>query len=473
MGAPQRYGFGAVQALAPGFGVGKWSRIATFGHKEQLQPDGSMREWEFTPSEFAAACANYARMFSQRRMGSDYEHQTARAALNGQPAPNLCFWNAMAVIEGDQVSALQEQQPGPAPDPAALRAMLAEMFPAADPDPSGLWMRCGEVTELGRLLIPNYGQLSPLFNDQQKDEAGQVIGFAVSNVSFVNVAHQDGTFFNFSISDGALHPSGPEQEKVNMDEKQMLAKLGVDGADKDAMVAAFNSYMAETDDGKDVRGAMAAAFKAKMAAFAEPFEGKETPEEEKKEEEAKKKAEAEMAAAQLSASKSALATLSQQHQQTADELAQLRAWKNEQEKQAKEQRLTTFAAKICSPTSKGGTGQWDPSKQKELQDMLRALPESNWAGALSGVPLGAFGGAVPSGRLFQGGNPAGQRRPGAAFNPPYASGQKTIGFSGAQQAFALLEQQGVKAPTYHQLADAMRQVAATEEGRAAFREETR
>ena len=239
MTATRQHIFGAGQPLPPDFGVGKWSRIATFGRKAQQQLDGKMREWEFTPDLFKQAVVNYLRMFSQRRLGSDYEHQARFAPINGRPAPNLCYWDGMAVIQGDQVLAVEEQQSGPRPDPALLRALLAERFPNADPDPSGLWTRCGEVTDLGRLLIPSYEQLSPMFSEAQLDETGEEIGFAVSNISFVNVAHQDGTFFNFSAIDGKLHPSGPER-RTGMTDQELLGKLGLaDGCTKDEMAAKF------------------------------------------------------------------------------------------------------------------------------------------------------------------------------------------------------------------------------------------
>jgi hypothetical protein len=142
--------FGMPQAVLPGFGVGKWSRIATFGTKRQRQPDDTIHVFEFSKKTFAQALVNFRRMFAQRRMGSDWEHQALHAPLNGRPAPNLCFWDAFGVIEGDRVTGVQEQAPGPQPDPAALRALLAERFPTRTRPHPGLWVRCAEITPLGR-----------------------------------------------------------------------------------------------------------------------------------------------------------------------------------------------------------------------------------------------------------------------------------------------------------------------------------
>lgn len=446
----RRAAFGAVQPVLPGFGVGKWSRIATFGVKRQRQPDDSVREFEFSPKTFAQALVNFGRMFAQRRMGSDWEHQALHASTNGRPAPNLCFWDALGVIEEDKVAGLREQSPGPQPDPVALRALLAERFPHEDPDPSGLWARCAEITPLGAQLIPCYEQLSPLFNDEQLDESGEPIGFAVSNISFVNVAHQDGTFFNFGFADRALHPSGSTQEK-RMDEKQMMGRLGLaEGAtDKEAMRAAFDAYMENTADGPEERKAMKAAFAAKMAAMGDALPA------EKIEDKDKDGA----AQAAMSAQTQALAALSAKHQQTQTELAALRQREAEREKKEKEQRLAAFSAAACTSFAAGGTGQWDPTKRKDLEDLARDLPEAKWPSLLAGVPKGAFGGA--SGRLFQGGNPVGAGRGGTGgFNPDYARTCKTTGFSATAQAFASLAAAGVKNPTYQQLRDAIHEVAA-------------
>lgn len=454
--------FGMPQAVLPGFGVGKWSRIATFGTKRQRQPDDSVRVFEFSEKTFAQALVNFGRMFAQRRMGSDWEHQSLHAPTNGQPAPNLCYWDAFAVIEGDRVTGVQEQAPGPQPDPAALRALLAERFPNEAPDPSGLWVRCAEITKIGAQLIPCYEQLSPLFSDEQLDETGEPIGFAVSNISFVNVAHQDGTFFNFSFTDNALHPSGPERkEPKKMDEKEFRAKLGLaEATDKDAMRAAFDSYMESTEDPPAMRKAMKAAFDAtrtdpntgetRATSKASAFSGSEDKDKDK------------AAQAAMSAQAQALSALSAENQKTRAELAALRQREAEREKAAKEQRLTAFSGAACTSVAAGGTGQWDPDKRKDLEDLVRDLPETKWASLLAGVPKGAFGGAG-GGRLFQGGNPVGVGRTGTGgFNPEYARVSRTTGFSATAQAFANLAAAGIKSPTYQQLRDAINEVASAD-----------
>lgn len=293
-------------------GVGKWSRIFTYGVKRQQQDDGSWRTFELGDEAFAQALVNFKRQFAGRGkgMGSDYEHQTMYASQNGQPAPNLCYWGGMAWVKGDQVMGQEAIRAGVPPiDPAAERARLAEQNPAEDPDPSGLWLCCSEITELGAKIIPNYSQLSPLFHDHDTDETGADVGLAVQNASFVNVAFQGGTAFNFSkmsahddkvakvmrefyagtlkSSDGssvtdeqqakaiaeseARAAAASKDIKMNDMPPDMMGKLSKFGflPDKpETAESAYAAYMEGTDDPAEERKKIAEMYKAMRAKMA-------------------------------------------------------------------------------------------------------------------------------------------------------------------------------------------------------------
>lgn len=255
--------FSAGQVPQQDIGVGKWSRIATFGTKRQRQPDGSVRTIELNESAFAQALQNFRRMFSGRGkgMGSDYEHQTVNAANNGRPAPNLCYWGAMAVVGQNGAVTGDVDLFGNAPqiDPAAERARLAADHPETDGDPAGLWVLCTEVTPLGRELIPNYSQLSMLFSDDDVDETAAKVGFCVQNVSFVNVAFLNGTSFHFGKGITMNMPA---------DVTAKLAKFGYSEDKPETLEPSYHGYMAATDDGKEDRAKVADAFKkfGKMSA---------------------------------------------------------------------------------------------------------------------------------------------------------------------------------------------------------------
>lgn len=251
-----RTAFSAVQAPEPraaDFGVGKWSRIATYGTKRQRQLDGSFQTFEFTDETFAQGLRNFVAMCASRGgLGSDYEHQTLFSAQNGKEAPNLAIFGALAWVDAAGTVRATESVVGAVPplDPTAERVRLAGEFPRADSDPAGIWAYCSEVTDLGRSLIPNYRQLSPLFSEHWEDEQGVDQGFGFLNVSFVNVAFQNGTTFAFN------------QRGLSMDE-QMMGKLRAcgmpDKPDAEAMKSALAAYMAETEDPPAMRKAMSDA----------------------------------------------------------------------------------------------------------------------------------------------------------------------------------------------------------------------
>lgn len=213
------------QPLLGGATAGKWDRFGTFGQKDQ--GDGP---FEFSPVTLGQMVDNFARYNRGRRLGMDYEHQVIFSAQNGKPAPNLAYYNGMALIEGGKVTAFHAQQADVLPpDPAVLLSQIREKYPD-ESDPDGGWIYRCEVTPLGMELLPNYEQISPLVNMEAKDEQGNPIGARLLNVSAVNVAFQDRTVINLAalgFGDSSLHTPEPVKTKgAKMAEEKKDEKEG-------------------------------------------------------------------------------------------------------------------------------------------------------------------------------------------------------------------------------------------------------
>lgn len=238
------------------FGVGKWSRIATYGYKRQRQADGSWSETLFDDAKFSQWLTNFLLMFGGRGrgMGSDWEHQTIYSAANGVAAENLAYFTGLCWVRNGQVVATSRLQPSVPPlDPEAEASRLRAEHPTTSGNPDGVWAYCAEITPRGEELIPNYSQLSPLVSDDEHLEDATPIGSALLNVSFVNVSHQVGTNFAFSATGGPMDLSPEEMRKK-------LSAFGLgDKPDADSLRKALAAYMEGTDDNAVARGAMAKA----------------------------------------------------------------------------------------------------------------------------------------------------------------------------------------------------------------------
>ena len=95
------------------FGVGKWSRIATYGYKRQRQADGSWSETLFDDAKFSQWLTNFLLMFGGRGrgIGSDWEHQTIYSAANGVAAENPAYFTGLCWVRNGQVVATSRRNP--------------------------------------------------------------------------------------------------------------------------------------------------------------------------------------------------------------------------------------------------------------------------------------------------------------------------------------------------------------------------
>jgi Mu-like prophage I protein len=115
----------------------------------------------------------------------DFNHQSNFTHENGQPAPGLGFYGALASVFDGKVMKMGYAR---GVDPVAIGPPL---------DKPGLWgYRC-EVTELGQQLLPNYKYLSPTFTPDGVDQLSNPIGYQLLAVAATNTPWQAGTELTF------------------------------------------------------------------------------------------------------------------------------------------------------------------------------------------------------------------------------------------------------------------------------------
>lgn len=263
------------QPLIGGLAAGKWDRFATFGHKVQ-----NGQEFDFTEDTLGQIVDNFARLWKGRRLGMDHEHQTIHAERNGQPAPQLAYYNALCIVQDGKLARFYAQKPDVAqPNPEALLAEMRERFPDYD-TADGLWgFRC-EHTPLGQQLLPNYEQISPLFAADGTDEQEKPVGYVLMNVAAVSVAFQDGTIFNLralGFGDSSLHVPEPVKTKG----AKMAEEKKDEGEGKNALRSECMKKFGLPDDSSDD-----ALFGALMATKMMGDDAAEESEEDKKKKEA-------------------------------------------------------------------------------------------------------------------------------------------------------------------------------------------
>jgi len=212
-----------------GLDGGKWDQFCKFG-----EFDKSGEETAFNADTCAQILENFAARTND--IGMDFEHQAINAPLNGQPAPALAWYDALALVVNGKVAKLASHNPAiEPPDPAGK----------AD----GIYGHRAEVTPLGQQMLPNYRYISPAFVTDGKDEQGNPIGYDLLNVAATNIPFLDGmeplSFYRFtstSATQVAAHSKGAKP----MDE--LMAKLGLSDA---SGVAEYQAALKKMSDGLD------------------------------------------------------------------------------------------------------------------------------------------------------------------------------------------------------------------------------
>lgn len=280
---PAGFCFGIPIPYTSAPGLGKWDRIMTFGQKVQLDAQGNGTPFDFNTENFCQIVDNFSRIFQARRLGLDYKHVAANPEIETGPEQNLAYYSGLCVIEQGKVIKIWDHFPDRvSPDPQSLLQEMHSKFPRLTEieNADGLWGYKCEITPLGIEKLPNCEQLSPYFSKNDFDEFGNAIGYNLLNVSAVGVAFQDGTTLNLGkcpsppsspfskresqpgiLSLSKPTPSHRNQTMNDMLSPEMMGKLMKHGlmaeTDKDQMRAAYEKYMAETDDGPNDRKMMA------------------------------------------------------------------------------------------------------------------------------------------------------------------------------------------------------------------------
>lgn len=223
-----------------------WDQFMTWGTKRKAGQDSVFDE---------TTLGQIVNNFRARTnlIGMDYEHQTASASENGAPAPQLAFYNALAIVRNGKVIDFATRDESVQP-------------PAVTPQTSdGLYgYRC-EVTPLGQQLLPNYKYLSPFFDVDGADEQERPIGYDLMNVSAVSVPFQDGCEITFQRL-GAKPRKFAKGKK--MEELRKFLGLDDDATMDDVYSACLKRFKKYDDDG----AAMKKKFDDDVAAMKKKFD---------------------------------------------------------------------------------------------------------------------------------------------------------------------------------------------------------
>lgn len=413
-----------------------WDRVMTYGKKAK---DGI--EYDFTDDFFQKIIDNFAKS-SRTCFGSDYEHQTMNAALNGKPAPNLAYYNAYAVIKDGRVKTFFSKDEKVQPPTAIGRE-------------DGLYAYRFKATPLGKQLIPNYNEISPLFDTEDTNEKGELIGPNINNISFVNVSHQEGTTVGL-------------KKGKNMEDKEMYGMLGF----KDGMEPS------EEELKEKMKMFMSKMSKAKMGDLA----GEEIEREEEKEEkvhpgihkEISKMKKGKMDGASVESiegsgsgkddlinddsdeedevkdldkeQKKMMARMSKQLAETNKKLADLQAKEDKRAESDADMKATAFAKLAVAQ------GRWPADGLKKLVGFAKIGKGED---AISPFEKGTFTSAALSKKIFNGGNYEGVTESYTAETPSDGQRRSGVSLSKAMKDYAKKNKITFSHVTYNQIAQAV------------------
>src|SRR5579872_585704 len=208
-----------------------WDGVMTWGTKRKAGQDSTFDE---------LTLGQIVNNFRSRKnlIGMDYEHQTANASENGQPAPQLAFYSALAIIRNGKVIDFATRDESVQPPDTTDKA-------------DGLYAFRAEVTPLGQQLLPNYRYISPMFDTEGLDEQEQPIGYDLLNISAVSVPFQDGceiTFQRLGKTPGKL-----SKGKMKMDELRKFLGLDDDATMDDVYSACLKRFKKLDDDAASMK----------------------------------------------------------------------------------------------------------------------------------------------------------------------------------------------------------------------------
>lgn len=213
-------------ALAP-FTKDRWNQFAKFGKFRKQQPDGTVGDLiDFNETTIGQMVDNFARR--RTRIAMDYDHQSTFVSVNGQPAPSLAKFNALALVVGGKVAKF-----------ATLDDVVTP--PATEGREDGLYGYCCKVTPLGEQLLPNYEFISPWFSTAATDEQGKDIGYELINVAATDIPFLGG------MQELSYHRFGstvtPKLDKEIKMDPETMKKFGIaEGTSEEDQKKALAKY---------------------------------------------------------------------------------------------------------------------------------------------------------------------------------------------------------------------------------------
>ena len=125
----------------------------------------------------------------------DWNHQSNYAKTNGQPAPALAFYGALAVVADGKI-------------------VKADGTEGLDLSRDGLWAYRCEVTEMGEQLLAGFKYLSPTFTPEGEARDGTPIGYSLAAVAATNTPFQEGTQITFENQPAGAQPAQPKEGRM-------------------------------------------------------------------------------------------------------------------------------------------------------------------------------------------------------------------------------------------------------------------
>jgi Asp-tRNA(Asn)/Glu-tRNA(Gln) amidotransferase C subunit len=219
--------FDSVRGTDGRIRAGVWDRVCVPGFDEK---DG--QHTEFTVATLGEMVDNFVERGDQIPL--DYNHQSNYSHVNGQPAPALAFYGALAIVAGGSVTKLG----------CARGVSASGTEPGLDLTREGLWAYRCEVTELGQTLLPNFKYVSPTFMSNGTKRDGTEIGYVLAAVAATNTPWQGETQITFAQAqrhdDVTATPSGtPEHAATHTED---CSPAGSAPAQKEARMAKFQKY---------------------------------------------------------------------------------------------------------------------------------------------------------------------------------------------------------------------------------------
>lgn len=203
--------------------AGVWDRVCVPGDDEK---DG--QSTSFNLDTLSQMVDNFVARGDQIPL--DFNHQSNYAHINGQPAPALAFYGALAVVARGGVVKL-----------GCARGVAATgSEDGIDLAREGLWAYRCEVTELGQKLLPNFKYVSPTFMSEATARDGEEIGYMLAAVAATNTPWQSETEITFDkVSTAGAEPANKGASAMA---KAKFAKFAgaADGADDAAIKQALS-----------------------------------------------------------------------------------------------------------------------------------------------------------------------------------------------------------------------------------------